>query len=231
MKSFFRNLFDIHSIIGKICISLCVALAVYAAIGIVIGTTKNGKKNDIVETNYFLNETVPVHDNNYKLIINEVKNYNFITIKDKKGNEKVVEGYFIGVNITILQNDSSQLKSHKIDKNDFKIKDHTGVYVPLNEIMGAVGWDAIDVHFDDADGGHVMSSTQFKTTNLYKDFNYIDLQMIPGTEYTFNLYFKTTKFIDACNELIVLEVDFYNLSNGYRRGTDIILLSRPENLK
>jgi len=231
MKSFFRNLFDIHSIIGKICTSLCVALAVYAAIGIVIGTTKNAKKNDIVETNYFLNETVPVHDNNYKLIINEVKNYNFITIKDKKGNEKVVEGYFIGVNITILQNDSSQLKSHKIDKNDFKIKDHTGVYVPLNEIMGAVGWDAIDVHFDDADGGHVMSSTQFKTTNLYKDFNYIDLQMIPGTEYTFNLYFKTTKFIDACNELIVLEVDFYNLSNGYRRGTDIILLSRPENLK
>lgn len=77
MKSFFRNLFDIHSIIGKICISLCVALAVYAAIGIVIGTTKNGKKNDIVETNYFLNETVPVHDNNYKLIINEVKNYKF----------------------------------------------------------------------------------------------------------------------------------------------------------
>lgn len=130
-----------------------------------------------------------------------------------------------------MQNDSSQLKSHKIDKNDFKIKDHTGVYVPLNEIMGAVGWDAIDVHFDDADGGHVMSSTQFKTTTLYKDFNYIDLQMIPGTEYTFNLYFKTTKFIDACNELIVLEVDFYNLSNGYRRGTDIILLSRPENLK
>lgn len=231
MKSFFRNLFDIHSIIGKICTLLCVALAVYAVIGLVIGTTRIAQKNDIVETNYFLNETVPVHDNNYNLIINEVKNYNYITIKDKKGNEKVVEGYFIGVNITILQDENSQLKSHKIDRDDFKIKDHTGVYVPLNEIMGAIGWDAIDVHFDDADGGHVMSSTQFKTTTLYKDFNYIDLQMIPGTEYTFNLYFKTTKFIDACNELIVLEVDFYNLSNGYRRGTDIILLSRPENLK
>ena len=231
MKSFLKNLFDIHSIIGKICTSLCVALAVCAVIGLVIGTTKIAQKNDVVETNYFLNEIVPVHDNNYELIINEVKNYNSITIKDKKGNEKVVEGYFICVNISISQNESSQLKSHKIDKDDFKIKDHTGVYVPLNDIMGAVGWDAIDVHFDDTDGGHVMSSTKFKTTTLYEDYNYIDFHLIPDTEYTFNLYFKTTKFIDVSKELIVLEVDFYYFSNGYRQGTDIILLSRPENLK
>lgn len=96
--------------------------------------------------------------------------------------------------------------------------------------MGAVGWSAIDVHFDDSDGGHVMSSTNFKTTTLYEDYNYIDFYLIPGIEGTFNLYFKTSKFIDVSKELIVLEVDFYNLSNDYKKGTDIILLNRPDNL-
>lgn len=226
MKDFLKKIFDIHSVIGKICILFCVTVV----IGLAFGTTKIAKKNDVVAANYFLNETVQIHDSNYILIVNEVKNYNTLTIKDKKGNEKLVEGYFICVNISISQNENSLLKSHKIDKNDFKIKDHTGVYVPLNDIMGVVGWSAIDVHFDDSDGGHVMSSTNFKTTTLYEDYNYIDFYLIPGIEGTFNLYFKTSKFIDVSKELIVLEVDFYNLSNDYKKGTDIILLNRPDNL-
>ena len=131
--------------------------------------------------------------------------------------------------MTISQNKDSSLKVHKLDKNDFKLKDHTGVYVPLNSIMGAVGWDDLDIHFDEKDGGHVMSSTNFSTTNAYEDYTYINYEIKPESSLTFDLYFKMDKFVDVKNELIVLEIDFYNFSNGYRKGSDIVLLDNPFN--
>ncbi len=230
MKSCTKKIFNIHSNIGKVSTSFVVILLVAAIILGIFGMIKIRDKNEVVRTNFFLQEKVPIHNNNYTLIVNKVGNYESITIKDKKGKERIVNGKFIGVNITITQNEDSSLRNHKIDRDDFKIKDHTGVYVPLNDIAGAVGWDAIDIHIDDSDGGHVMSSVDFQTTKAYKDYNYIDFLLMPGVTATFNLFFQTSKYINVNTELIVLEVDFYFSSSGYKKGTDIILLNRPDNL-
>ncbi len=222
-----KKIFNIHSYIGKICTLTCFAIAVLAVIGLIIGTTKFSKRDDVVETNYFLNEEALVHNENYKVIVNNVDNLDTINVNNKKGLSSDTNGYFICINLTISQPNESKLKSHKIDKNDFKLKDHTGVYLPLNDIMGAVGWDAIDVHIDDKDGGHVMSSTDFSTTNAYEDYKYIGYEISPGATVTFDIYFKMGKLIDVTKELMVLEVDFYTGSNNYKKGTDIVLLKSP----
>ncbi len=227
MKEFFEKVFDIHSAIGKICTSICIGVVLSAVIGLIIGTTKIAKKDDVVETNYFLNEKALVHNENYNVIVNNVENLDTINVNNKKGLSSDVNGYFICINLTILQPNESKLKPHKIDKNDFKLKDHTGVYLPLNDIMGAVGWDAINVHIDDKDGGHVMSSTDFSTTKAYEDYKYIGYEISPGVLETFDIYFKMDKLIDVTKELIVLEVDFYTGSNNYKKGTDIVLLKSP----
>lgn len=49
MKDFLKKIFDIHSVIGKICILFCVTVV----IGLAFGTTKIAKKNDVVAANYF----------------------------------------------------------------------------------------------------------------------------------------------------------------------------------
>lgn len=229
MKDFFKKLFDIHSFIGKICTLTCIGIAIAALVGLIIGKTKIAKQDDVVETNYFLNQEASLHDLNYSLIVNGVKSLDSISVIDKKNNKVEVTGYFISVNLSIFQTSESKLKPHKIDKNDFKLKNHTGVYLPLNDIMGAVGWDAIDVHIDDKDGGHVMSSTDFSTTNAYEDYKYISYEISPGTSTTFDLYFKMDKFIDVTKELVVLETDFYIGKDTYKKGTDIVLLNNPFN--
>ncbi len=227
MGNILLKLFDIHSSIGKIFTTLCVALLITAIIGIFMGKTVIKKNDDIVETNHFLNESVPFHDNNYELKVNSAKNNSHISIKDKNGDMSEIDGQFICVNITISQRNDSKLKKHKIDTNDFKLKDHTGVYLPLNSIMGALGWDAIDVHIDDNENGHIMSSTTFSTTNVYDDYNYIGLDISSSDVFTFDLYFEMDEFIDVTKELIVLEVDFFYTSADYKKGTDIVLLNNP----
>lgn len=231
MKNLFKTLFDIHSIIGKICTAFCVSAIVVALIGLPFGLTKCSKNNEVVETNYFLYEIIPLHDSNYNVIINNVSSFNNITILNKKNTEKNISGNFIGIDIQITQNANSNLKPHKFDTNDFKIKNHTGVYVPLNDIMEPIGWDGIDVHIDDKEGGHVMSSANFSTTNCIKDFNYINKSISSGKTIDITLYFKLPTDIIYESNLIVLELDFYNTSFKYKKGTDIILLPRPENLK
>lgn len=113
----------------------------------------------LIKLNIFLGDNVPIHNGNYIVNITNAYSTNYITIMDKKGNQVEKEGYFIAVELNITQNADSSLKKHIIDRNDFKLKNHTGVFVPLNDIMGAIGWDAIDVHIDEKDGVYVMSST------------------------------------------------------------------------
>ena len=65
MKELFKKLFDIHSAIGKVCTSIVIIFGVAGLIGLVFGTTIIIRKDDVVETNFFLNENVPLHDDNY----------------------------------------------------------------------------------------------------------------------------------------------------------------------
>lgn len=228
MKGFIKNLFNVHEIIGKMLILICIVITIG---GSIFGITKCSKENEVVSTNYFLNENVPIHSNNYIVIVRDVHSVNYISIIDKKGNIVEKEGYFIEVNLVLNQISDSLLKKHTIDSNDFKLKDHTGLYVPLNDIMGVIGWDAIDLHIDEENGGHVMSSTEFSTISSIEDYRYVGIDIEPGNELIFSIFFEMSNDIQAREDLIVLEIDFYNFSYDFRRGTDIILLPRPNNLE
>lgn len=227
MSSIFRKLFDIHTAIGKIMISICIILVFAGVIGLLKG--KIFPVEEVVSENYFIGDSIPLHDGNYNLTVNYAKTTNEVTILNKKGDEKTILGNFIVVNITISKDELSELNIYKIATNDFKLKDHTGIYVPLNSIMGAMGWDAINVHIDDKKGGHIMSSTKFPTKNSLKDYHYYN-QPILHDEKTFDVIFKMDKGISVENELMVLEVDFYVGSSKHKKGSDIILLPKPSNI-
>lgn len=185
----------------------------------------------LIKLNIFLGDNVPIHNGNYIVNITNAYSTNYITIMDKKGNQVEKEGYFIAVELNITQNADSSLKKHIIDRNDFKLKNHTGVFVPLNDIMGAIGWDAIDVHIDEKDGVYVMSSTEFSTVSSIKDYHYVGKEITPGNEFMFVIYFELPFDIQIGKDLVVLEIDFYFSSKDYKKGTDIILLLRPDNLR
>ena len=227
MKNYFLKIWKCHEFIGKVLSIVIVFFVVVALIGLIDGRTKFLVPNDVVETNYFLNENVPVHDSNYNLVINDVCSLNTLTILDKNEEEIHKDGFFISLNVTMSQKENSTLSKHTFDKNDFKLKDHTGVYIPLSDIAGAIGWNLIDVHFDEADGGNVMSSTEFSTKKCVEDYNFIDQSIEHGEEKEFVIIFDMESNIRVEDNLIVLEVDLYNLSNGYRQGNDIVLLPRP----
>ena len=187
-------------------------------------------KNDITyETNNFINEDFSLHSDNYNVKVNSIKNIDYVEILNKNKEQETMEGYFIFININIKQNEDSKLKTHKIDKNDFKLKDHTGIYLELNEFADLVGLSAMDLYLDTKEGNHIIRLTDFYTINALEDYNYIDYIIEAGKEYNFNIYFKTIEFIDVTKELTVLEVDFYYFANDYRKGIDIILLERKRN--
>lgn len=184
--------------------------------------------NVTYKTNNFLNEEVSLHSDNYRIKANSVNNLDRIKILNKNKEQEELEGYFISVNLTIKKDENSKLKAHKIDKNDFKLKDHTGTYLRLNDFASLIGLDAIDLHYDTHNGNHVVSSADFYTVNAINDYNYIDYLIESGKENNFNLYFKMFDYFDVTKEIIVLEVDFYVGASGYRIGEDIILLERKE---
>lgn len=217
------KLLDVHQTIGKILTIICIAFVIVAIIGIPFGLTRCSKLDDTPDTNNFLYENISIHDDNYSVIVNNTYSANTITILDSNNQNIEMEGFFICVDITISQKENSTKKKHVIDSNDFKLKNHTGVYIPLNSIMGALGWDAIDIHFDEKDGGHVMSSTDFDTLNSVKDYNYIDKEMVAGASFDFIVYFKMLTDIKVEENLTVLEIDFFRTN----RGTDVVLLPRP----
>jgi len=47
----------------------------------------------------------------------------------------------------------------------------------------------------------------------------------------FVIYFELPFDIQIGKDLVVLEIDFYFSSKDYKKGTDIILLLRPDNLR
>lgn len=214
-----------HSKIGGICTIVCIVFIVGVGIGVLIKKLKPSV--DVVEINYFLGDNVPLHDDNYTVVANYAITLNEVEVLDKKDMNKVIEGNFIVVNITLNRNQESELKIHKIDSNDFKLKDHTGVYVPLNSIFGAIGWDAIDVHIANKEGSHIMSSTSFSTKNAFKDYNYLKTP-ITDEKAVFNIIFRLEDNLKVENELMVLEVDFYYGWRKHKRGSEIVLLPKPE---
>lgn len=224
MKKIGIKIVEWHEHIGKILTGCCLFVGLIA---LVTWITKCGSEDQVIRSNYFLYEPAPVHDENYALTVNSVYSTTSAHILNKDFVSQDMNGFFICLEVALTQSEGSNLKKHLLDTNDFKLKNHTGVYVPLNEIMGALEWDAIDVHIDEDGGGHVMSSLDFSTRNCLKDFNFINQYIEPGKELKFIITFEMDFEVMVDNNITVLEVDFYYGRNGYRKATDIVLLPRP----
>ena len=237
MKKFFRaclNIFDWHQTIGKVIDSiLLISVTTSVVIGLLFGLKMCKKSNELIYSNTFLGEEVLLHDSNYSVVaISSFSLYNIYTI-DKNGNQVYRAGHFICVNTEITQLENSSIKPHTFDRNDFKLKDHTGVYIPANEIANMVGWDMIDYHWDQTKNGFVISSADFQTRKSIKDYNYIGKTIKPGSSFSFAIFFEMDQKYNVENEIMVMEIDFF--VGGYysskKVGEDIILLNRPDNLK
>jgi hypothetical protein len=230
MKQFFLDLWTLHGLIGKVCDLFLVTIFLVALIGIPFGITHFLIRDAVVGTNYFLGESAPLHDANYLVRVLEVWSSSSVAIISKDGSFAVKEGNFVNAKLRVGQNAESMLKDHEFDCDDFKLKDHTGMYVPMGDILEAVGWDGIDIHFDESAGGHVMSSADFPTKKAIKDYSFVGTKVGAGEAFSFSVSFAMEEGYQVEDELMVLECDFYIGSIGYKQGTDIVLLPRPASL-
>ena len=232
MKKFFLKVWHWHGVIGKFCTMFVVAAFVAGVLGLAFGLTKCQKTDEVYYTNIFLGEEFSLHDDNYIGIAKSAFSADSIDIIDKNNETKHLDGHFICIDFCIFQKEESKLKVHKIDANDFKLKDHTGVHVPASDIASMMGWDMIDYRWDQAKNGFVVSSADFETRNAIKDYSYINKEIKAGQSLDFTVYFEMKSEYNVENEIMVLEADFFVSWNASskRMGEDVILLPRPENL-
>lgn len=226
MKRFLLGVWHWHGIIGKICTIIVIAAILSGLVGLAFGVTKCKQENELIYSDTFLNEEIIVHDN-YTIIVNSAKTVDSISTLNKKGETEIETGRFISVNLTISQKTDGSIDGHKLDCNDFKMKDHTGTYIPLNKIGSLVGWDMIDLHIDSAKNGFVISSADFRTQNAIKDYSFYNKTIVPGDSYNINIFFEMKKNYYVESEIMVLEIDFLGGWWGNHKGEDIILLPRP----
>ncbi len=224
-KRVFLAAFDIHSTIGKVIDISLIALVLSA---VVVGAVKCSDTDQVHKSNHFLNEATLVHGM-YNVTAKSVFNTEQVELLDDSKQTNVINSLFIGINLEINCLESCN-KDHKLDCNDFKIKNHTGVYVPMSDIMSCLGWDGIDVHLTKEGEESVMSSCDFDTEKCEKDYSFYDTELIKNETYNFTIYFKMDRYIDVKTNITVLEIDFFSGKRKYREGSDIVLLPRPENM-
>ena len=233
MKHFFKTVWNWHGWIGKFFTIFCVTCLISGLTGLALGITQWKRRDDIIYTNIFLNEKFNLHDSNYEVTVIDAKTEKQITITNRQGNEELIDGHFVDAKVKIFQNIESKEKTHKFDRDDFKLKGHTGVYLPLSDIASIVGWDMIDCHWDKKDNGYVVSSADISTEKAVADYRYIGETISPGEEKIFHVYLPISN--SNCNvetSVMILEFDFLfgGLWNERKRGEDVILLPRPGNL-
>ena len=169
------------------------AVAISSLIGIIFGV-KSCKSNDTIETveaKYFMNETVKVH-NNFDVKVYYAKTVESISYqKEKNSTEKTtLIGNYIEVNLDITKSIDSDEKDHKLDVNDFKLRNHSGVYLPLNDIMSLFDIDAVDVHIDTDEKCFVMSDAEFSDKKAVKDFSWVGIVLTNGETVNITMFFE-----------------------------------------
>lgn len=233
MYNFAKRLWHWHGIIGKLLTGFVIACFVGGLVGLALGITKCKQADEIVYTNIFLNEKFELHNSNYEVVVSSASTKDNIIIINKKGESEQISGHFLDTEIKIDQKPQSTEKPHTIDEDDFKLKGHTGVYLPLNDIASLVGWDMIDCHWDKKDNGFVISSANIKTKNAYSDYSYIGKTISPGEEVQLHVYLPiTNKECNVETSIMILEIDFFigGVRNEKNRGEDVILQNRPTSL-
>lgn len=194
-------------------------------VGLILGT-KSCSKDEKIEAKYFISDIVDLHDE-FNLEVKSARTVNSIDIlKNKDAAEKTtIEGNFIAVEIELAQKTSSSKKSHVLDANDFKLKDHTGLYLPLNTLMGLVNIDAMDMYVQTDEEGFVKSDISFSTRKAVSDYTWIG-KSVTTQAMNIYIYFEMAEGYTVENEIMLMEADFY-VGGGKNKGEDIVL-ARPQ---
>lgn len=108
-----------------------------------------------------------------------------------------------------------------LDTNDFKLRNHSGVYLPLNDIMSLFDIDAVDVHIDTDENGFVMSDAEFSNKKAVKDFSWVGIVLTNGETVNITMFFEMKEGYQVEKALMLLEVDLY----ATKKGEDIVLLN------
>ena len=198
-------------------------------IGALVGFLFFGKgcdSTDTIETvkaEYFMNQTVKVHEG-YEVKVNYAKTVDSISyMKEKHDTEKTtLQGNYILVNLDLTRNLDSTARTHDLDVNDFKLRDHNGVYLPLNDIGSLIDMDMFDVHFITDENGSIISEADFDNKNAIKDYTWVGKELINGETINLTLFFEMKEGYKVEEDLMLLEVDFY-YGIGNKKGEDIVL--------
>ena len=206
--------------------------AISTLVGVIFGVRSCKSNNSIetVEAKYFMNEVVEVHDN-FDIKVYYAKTVDSISYqKEKDSIEKTtLSGNYIEVNLDITKKIDSNEKDHKLDTNDFKLRNHNGVYLPLNDIMSLFDINAVDVHIDTDENGFVKSSADFDNKNAVKDFSWVGTVLANGETTNITIFFEMKEGYQVEKDLMLLEVDFYTGKLGIKKGEDIVLLNCTKN--
>lgn len=208
----------------QIVIYIIIGAAIISTLIEVIFGLRSCSAPEVTEAKYFISDSVEVHQNfNIKVLSTRTVNTISILKKENDISKTTVEGNYIAVEIEIFKKATSE-KEHKLDSNDFKLKDHTGLYIPLNTIMSFFNINAVDMHIDTDENGFIRSDVDFSTRNAVKDFTWINKQ-ITVEVMNFVIYFEMNENYKVEENVMVLEIDFYVGKSGIKKGEDVVLVN------
>jgi hypothetical protein len=124
-----------------------------------------------------------------------------------------------------IKESGTNKKSHTLDNNDFKLKDHTGTKVPLSDILTFIDVDSPNLRVDQGDP--VDSNASFSTKTAVKDYSWIGTKT-SKEEIILTVYFELASDFKVENTIMIFETDFYVGYGKTRNATDIILFKRKE---
>lgn len=226
--SIFEKYDRVRNYIQQLIYIVIIIAVISTLIGVILGT-KSCKSNDTIETveaKYFMNETVIVHES-FEVKVYSAKTVNSIEyLKSKKDNFKTsISGNYIEINLDITKLDDGTENNYELGASNFKLRNHSGVYLPLNDIMGLFDINALDVHIDTDENNFVMSNANFSNKKAIKDFTWVGKTLKNGEKMNITLFFRMEEGYQVEKDLMLLEVDLYYSGIGAKKGEDIVLLN------
>lgn len=177
---------------------------------------------------YFINENVELHDGEYLLKVISTETVNNISVYDDNKKAYIEkDGRYLAVTLTIDK--IKETESKRFDVNDFKLKDHTGVYLPAQEIAMLIDVSAPQTYYQ-CSGDIIQSDVKFTTRSAIKDY-WVGKLIEDFDEERITIYFKAPEGYKTDDIIMILEVDFYVGSGEKQTGADIILFERPKTNK
>lgn len=174
---------------------------------------------------YFINENVELHDGEYLLKVISTETVNNISVYDNNKKAYIEkDGRYLAVTLTIDKIKETELK--RLDVNDFKLKDHTGVYLPVQEIAMLIDVSVPQTYYK-CSRDIIQSDVKFTTRSAIKDY-WVGKPIEDFDEERITIYFKAPEGYKTDDIIMILEVDFYVGSGEKQTGADIILFERPK---